>query len=268
MAEDFGTYRLHRLIAAGSFSEVFLAEAYAETPPADGERRPLVIKRLHRELARLPEHVELFREEGRLAQQLEDRHLVHAFEAGQVGDHHYIAMELVQGPNLAQLLALERPPVARALAIVCEVASGLDHVHRSGLVHCDVGPSNILVGPERTQLTDFGVASAAGHPQRQVRGTFAYMSPEQARGERLDRRSDVFSLGAVLWELLKHAPLFQRRERYLTLAAVVEDPTPSIDDAGLAPLEPILQRALAKDPADRFESCLTMVAALREAMPT
>jgi eukaryotic-like serine/threonine-protein kinase len=266
MAEEFGSYRLHRTIAAGSFSEVFLAER-ADDTAAGRPRVPLVIKRLHRELARMPEHVELFREEGRLAQRFDHPNLVHAFDAGQVGGDHYIAMELVRGPNLLQLRDLEWPTLPRVLAIVADVAAALDHVHQAGLVHCDVSPTNLLIGPERAQLTDFGVASAAGHPQRQVRGTFGYMSPEQARGESLDRRSDVFSLGVVLWELLKHEPLFHRKERYLTLAAVVEDPVPPLMDADLAALEPVVQRALAKDPADRFESCLALAAALREAAP-
>jgi serine/threonine-protein kinase len=93
------------------------------------------------------------------------------------------------------------------------------------------------------------------------------MSPEQARGESLDRRSDVFSLGIVLWELLAGAPLFHRKERYLTLAAVVEDPAPLFGDPALGPLESVVQRALAKDPAERHESCEALSASLRAARP-
>jgi eukaryotic-like serine/threonine-protein kinase len=266
MMEEFGDYRLHRTINVGSIGEVFLAERLEDTA-VGRPREPIVIKRLHRELARLPEHVELFREEGRLAQHFSHPNLVKAFDAGDVGRDHYIAMELVRGPNLLQLRGLERPTVARVVDIVIDIATGLDQVHQAGRLHCDVSPSNILAGPERALLTDFGVATLAGHAQRgTVRGTFGYMSPEQARGEPLDRRSDVFSLGIVLWELLKHEPLFQRRERYLTLAAVVEDGVPPLGDAALAPLEPVVQRALAKDPAERFESCLALAGTLREAM--
>jgi serine/threonine-protein kinase len=266
MADDFGNYRLHRPIASGSFSEVFLAERHGDTA-AGMPRRAVVVKRLRRELARHPEHVELFREEARLAQSFFHENLVHAFDTGQSDGDHFIAMDLVPGPNLSQQTAAEPLGADAAVRLVVEIAQGLDHVHRAGFVHCDVSPSNILVGPERAQLTDFGVASAAGHKQRQVRGTFGYMSPEQARGESLDRRSDVFSLGIVLWELLSGAPLVHRKERYLTLAAVVEDAAPLLGDPALGPLESVVQRALAKDPAERHESCEALSAALRAARP-
>src|SRR5687768_2796572 len=133
MADELGPYRLHRTINVGSIGEVFLAERTGDTV-AGQPREAVVVKRLHRELARLPEHVELFREEGRLAQHFSHPNLVKAFDAGATERDHYIAMELVRGPNLLQLRARERPSVAQVLAIVIDVATGLDHVHRDGLV--------------------------------------------------------------------------------------------------------------------------------------
>ncbi len=287
MAEPFGPYRLERNINVGSIGEVFLARRVVG---GEGERRrpgggarngvgALVVKRLHRELARRPAHVQLFLEEGRMARRFRHANLVHAFDAGTVerparstgrsgedracgapaGGDHYIAMDLVRGPNLAQLV--ERGPVAprAALRIAAELCAGLDHMHRNSVVHCDVSPTNILIGPDRAQLTDFGVTNPVGEPQPQVRGTVPYMSPEQARGLAVDGRSDLFAVGVILWELLARRPLFLRAAPYLSLAAVVEDPAP---DLALPDLGALVARALAKDPGERFLSCAEFAAAL------
>jgi serine/threonine protein kinase len=250
--ERFGSYLLARPINVGSVGEVFLAR---RAEPAEGE---LVIKRLHRELARRPAHVELFIEEGRTAQRFAHPNLVHAFDAGSVergGERDfYIAMDLVRGPNLAQLAGRGPVPQRAAHRVALDLCAALGHMHEAGVVHCDVSPTNILIGPERTQLTDFGVTNPAGQPQPQVRGTVAYMSPEQARGEPIDARSDIFSIGAVSWELLARRPLFLRAAPYLTLAAVVEDPVPPLPDAH-PELERLIRRALARSVDERWPSC-------------
>jgi serine/threonine-protein kinase len=174
-------------------------------------------------------------------------------------------MEWVRGPNLAQRIERGPTPPRAALRIASDLCSGLAHMHDMGVVHCDVSPTNILVGPDRVQLTDFGVTNPAGEPQPQVRGTVPYMSPEQARGEPVDGRSDVFAVAAIVWELLAGQPLFHRAQPYLSLAAVVEDPLPPVD-AGrhplLAALAPALSRALAKLPANRTASCAELAASL------
>ncbi|HWM86948.1 MAG TPA: serine/threonine-protein kinase [Kofleriaceae bacterium] len=262
MAEPFGPYRLEQTINVGSIGQVFLARR----TDGDGARseEPMVVKRLHRELARRPAHVQLFLEEGRMARRFRHQNLVHAFDAGTVERDHYIAMELVRGPNLAQLV--ERGPVSprMALRIATDLCSGLEHMHRAGVVHCDVSPTNILIGRDRALLTDFGVTNPVGEPQPQVRGTIPYMSPEQARGMPVDGRSDLFAVATILWELLARRPLFARAAPYLSLAAVVEDPVPdSPDFEGERRLAlPTLVRALAKDPAERMLSCADLAAAL------
>jgi eukaryotic-like serine/threonine-protein kinase len=287
--EPFGPYRLERTINVGSIGEVFLAHRSASdgsAEPAKGMRArrrarkraaraesangdvPIVVKRLHRELARRPIHVQLFLEEGRMARRFQHENLVHAFDAGTVERDHYIAMDLVRGPNLAQLM--ERGPIAphAALRIAADLLRGLEHLHGNGIVHCDVSPTNVLVGPERVQLTDFGVTNPVGEPQPQVRGTVPYMSPEQARGLAVDGRSDLFAVGAIVWEMLARRPLFLRSAPYLSLAAVVEDPLPDAAESGgpaLAALAPALSRALAKDPGERPLSCADLSAALTEA---
>jgi len=302
--EPFGPYRLERTINVGSIGQVFLARRVEGGDAVNGAE-PIVVKRLHRELARRPAHVQLFLEEGRMARRFRHANLVHAFDAGIVGGptqaprrwreesacgtpaggptqaprrwreesacgtpaggDHYIAMELVRGPNLAQLVERGPVPPRAALRIAADLCRALQHMHAGGVVHCDVSPTNILVGPDRVQLTDFGVTNPVGEPQPQVRGTVPYMSPEQARGEAVDGRSDVFAVAAIVWELLAGQPLFHRAQPYLSLAAVVEDPLPPVDAAAtpaLAALAPALGRALAKLPAERTASCAELAAAL------
>ncbi len=268
--ERFGSYALEQTINVGSVGEVFLSRWLDRDKGGDAQ---FVVKRLHRELARRPAHVELFVEEGKMAQRFAHPNLVHAFDAGSIersrgerGERdHYIAMDLVRGPNLGQLAARGPVPARAVRRVARDLCAALGHMHAAGVVHCDVSPTNILIGPERTQLTDFGVANPIGQPQPQVRGTIAYMSPEQARGEPIDGRSDVFSIGVVTWELLARRPLFMRAAPYLTLAAVVEAPVPEVDGGGdpsLAPLAAVLRRALERDLERRWRSCEQMAAAL------
>jgi serine/threonine protein kinase len=289
VAEAFGPYRLERTINVGSIGQVFLARRADGDGKARNGAEPIVVKRLHRELARRPVHVQLFLEEGRMARRFRHPNLVRAFDAGTVeragssarsdddsacgspaGDH-YIAMELVRGPNLAQMVERGPVPPRAVLRIAADLCSALEHMHRNGIVHCDVSPTNILIGPERVMLTDFGVTNTVGEPQPQVRGTIPYMSPEQARGLPVDGRSDLFAVGAIIWELLARRPLFMRAAPYLSLAAVVEDSVPEaaqMNNAALAALAEPLGRALAKDPAERMLSCAELAAAISEAAPS
>jgi eukaryotic-like serine/threonine-protein kinase len=255
--ETFGPYTLVQTIGEGGLSSVYLARS--ETA---GE---VALKRLHREIGRRPGQAALFEEEGRLASRFTHQNLVHAFETGAIGPDHYIAMELVRGPNLAQMLETKQPTRRGAARVVRDVCAALEHVHEGGIVHCDVTRTNILVDPERAKLTDFGVATPMGEAQLAVRGTWAYMSPEQARGLQVDRRSDVFSVGVILWELLARKRLFRRPEPYLTLAAVVEEPTPLLDDRAL---NVVVQKALAKDANERYQTCAALADALEDAVGT
>ena len=271
MVERFGPYLLERTVNVGSTGEVFLARREGDPPG-----RPVVVKRLHRELARRPAHVERFIEEARTARLFSHPNLVRAFDAGAVArggegneaavPDHYIAMDLVAGPNLSQLAARGPVPPGAALRVAADLLAGLAHMHAEGVVHCDVTPTNVLVGPERALLTDFGVTNRLGEAQPEVRGTTAYMSPEQARGLPVDARSDLFSAAVVLWELVARRPLFMRPAPYLTLVAVVEEEVPPLGDPSLAAVEEILRRALAKDPAERWPDAAAMAAALAAAV--
>ncbi|MEZ4367296.1 MAG: serine/threonine-protein kinase [Kofleriaceae bacterium] len=169
---------------------------------------------------------------------------------GEHDERPYLALVLAPGQDL------RRRPVApaRAVGVVLDACDALAHLHAHDLVHGDVNLANLVVDDDgRAMVCDLGVARRAGEPGP-VRGTHAYMAPEQVRGEPWTPATDVFALGVVLWELVAGARLFQRATSYLAAAAVVETPPPLADAA----LDVVAQAALAKDPATRIasvESC-------------
>lgn len=192
-----------------------------------------------------------------------------AIDHGQSGETCWIAMELIEGLTLADLIAV-RPALAReapaaTFRILLDACAAVAHVHDRGVMHRDVNPRNLIVGLDGvTRLIDFGVAEVApldgvGQPNR---GTWAYMSPEQVRGERMDQRTDVFSLGVVAWELFAGRRLFYRGADYLTMAAVVEGTVPPLDDRAL---RDVVTRALAPLPDDRWPDVAALAEALRGA---
>jgi len=262
-AERFGTWRLEALIAAGGLGEVWRAERGGAA---------VALKRLHTHLARIPEARELFEIEQRLATEL-PRHpgVVHALEIGEVDGRPYLAMELAAGADLRRRTdpaaagdggapAPAPLPRARALAIVVAACDAADHLHAQGWVHGDLNPSNLIVDDaDRVVLVDLGVArrAGAGGP---VRGSHAYMAPEQVRGGAWTPATDVFALGVVLWELAAGARLFHRGPPWLSQAAVVEDEAPPLPDPAL---DAIARAALAKDPARRIAAASELAARLR-----
>ncbi|NVB81775.1 MAG: serine/threonine protein kinase, partial [Kofleriaceae bacterium] len=240
MSESFGSWQLEALVAVGGLGEVWRARRDATVT---------AVKRLHTHLARNDEALRQFSVEQRLATTL-PRHpnVVHAFEAGDVAGRPYVALELVPGEDLRRLVAPPATkqnatpaqvilPRGRALAIVTAACDGAAHLHEHGWVHGDVCPGNLVVaiendsdrrrGLDRIVLVDLGVARAAGEAGA-VRGTHAYMAPEQVRGEAWTPATDVFALGVVLWELIAGASLFHRGPPWLSMAAVVEVPAPPL----------------------------------------
>jgi serine/threonine-protein kinase len=266
MSESFGSWQLEALVAVGGLGEVWRAHRTGTTA---------AVKRLHTHLARNDEALRQFSVEQRLATTL-PRHpnVVHAYEAGDVAGRPYVALELVPGEDLRRLVAPPATkanatpaqvvlPRSRALAIVTAACDGAAHLHDHGWVHGDVCPGNLVVAIEqdsdRVVLVDLGVARAAGEAGA-VRGTHAYMAPEQVRGEAWTPATDVFALGVVLWELIAGARLFHRGPSWLSMAAVVEVPAPPLADAAL---DAIAQAALAKDPAQRIQTAAELAARLR-----
>jgi serine/threonine-protein kinase len=236
-------------------------------------RRQLALKLLHPKVAEDPKRRRRFLREGKLAAQLAHPCIAAVYEVGQEGDRLYIAMELVKG-RLLSTLAAERPiPFVEALRIMREVARGLGKAHEIGVVHRDLKPDNVMIGEDGiVKILDFGVAKAVEgslvdftdvrtHVGSLV-GTPAYMSPEQAAGKDTDARSDIFSVGAVLYELLTGHKPFKGDTWQETIIAINRDTPESV--ASRRPDLPreinrVVSRCMAKKPADRYASCREVV---------
>jgi len=264
MGELFGSWQLDALIAVGGLGEVWRATR------GDSE---VALKRLHTHLARNNQVRELFAIEQQLATEL-PRHpaVIHAVEAGEVGHRPYLALELAPGADLRRTLTPPALPDGsvpgsvvlprhRVLAIAAAACDAAAHVHGCGYVHGDINPGNLIVSDDdQLVLVDLGVMRPIGGGGV-VRGTHAYMAPEQVRGEAWTPATDVFALGVILWELVAGTRLFHRGPPWLSMAAVVEAvPHPLADPA----LDAIAQAALIKDPAQRLASAAELAARLRD----
>ncbi len=266
MSEAFGSFHLDALIAVGGLGEVWRAHRGDELA---------AIKRLHTHLIRNADAASQFALERRLAMTLPHHpNVVHAFDADAVDGRPYIALELVPGEDLRRIIAppatREDPsprhavlPRARTLAIAIAAADAAAHLHANGWIHGDINPGNLVVDPrpagDRTVLIDLGVARPIGEAGT-VRGTHAYMAPEQVRGEAWTAATDGFALGDVTWELVAGARLFHRGPSWLSMAAVIEAAVPTLPDPAL---DAIVQAALAKDPAQRLSSASELADRLR-----
>ena len=217
-----------------------------------------------------------FDQEARAAAQLDHPNIVKIYEAGEADGLHFIAMEYVEGESLQDLLRRTGRPLdlATTAHIIAQVASALDYAHARGVVHRDVKPSNILLTRDgRAVLTDFGIARAAGFSRLTqtgaVVGTPEYMSPEQARGQEPDRRSDVYSLGVVLYQMLAGVVPFSSTTPHAVLYAHIHNPPPPLaryNPAVIPAVQRIVQRALVKDPQQRYQQAGEIVAALQAAL--
>ena len=269
----FGSkYVLLRHLATGGMADVFLAR---QTGSA-GFVKECVIKRILPHLARDSQFVTMFLDEARLCARLNHPNIAQVYDLGQVGDDYFIAMEHVHGVDLERVIEVIRErgethmPAQIAARIIASAADALEHAHNAvdalgrplGIVHRDVTPSNIMVSFEGVpKLLDFGIAKAS-HKQFKtevgvVRGKAPYMSPEQVEGDALDARSDLFSLGAVLYELTTGKKPFDGETSHkIGMRILHDDPTPPtmiIDDYPEL-LEKVVMGALAKRPTERIQS--------------
>jgi len=250
MSGSFGDWQLEALVAVGGLGEVWRARRDATIA---------ALKRLHTHLARNDEARRQFAVEQKLATTLPlHPNVVHGIEAGDVDGRPYVALELIAGEDLRRVAAPARIARGRILQIVSAACDAAAHLHEHGFVHGDICPGNLIIA-DRVVLVDLGVARLIGEAGA-VRGTHAYMAPEQVRGEAWTMATDVFALGVVLWELAAGARLFHRGPPWLTMAAVVEEAVPELQDPEL---DAIAQAALAKDPAQRVSSASELAAQLR-----
>ncbi|HVP61308.1 MAG TPA: protein kinase [Myxococcaceae bacterium] len=258
---SIGKYVVRRKLAEGGMAEIYLAAALGP----GGFEKDVVIKRVRPGLAGDPDFVRMFIAEARVASRLNHANLVHIFDFDKHEDTYYLAMEYVRGHSLWELRrrCQERgvaiPPILVA-QIGMEVARGLAYAHRLSengqslnLVHRDVTPHNVLLSFDgAVKLTDFGIAKAGSRATTSgmLKGKFAYMSPEQARGDAVDARTDVFALGVTLWELLTGARLFEGDGEVAVLRAVQERlivPPARLNPAVAAPLDAAVMRALERE---------------------
>jgi serine/threonine protein kinase len=273
-----GRYQLLSRLAVGGMAEVYLARQ----GELSGFKTLVVVKKVLPHLAVKPDFIAMFLDEARIASMLDHPNIVRITEVGRVGDEYYLAMELVQGKPLAAMLQhgeKAKTPIPHALAalLVSNAAAGLHHAHQltdaAGnslyLVHRDVSPQNIMVSFEGSvKVIDFGIARALGRlgdtNSGSLKGKLGYMAPEQARGEPVDARADIFSLGVVLWECVAGRRLFLRENELATLRAVVYEPIPRISKyTKVDPvLETIVEHALERDVEERFQTAEEMRVAL------
>ncbi|HEX2065120.1 MAG TPA: protein kinase [Acidimicrobiales bacterium] len=268
-----GRYRLVKPIAKGGMAEVW--EGHDEVLA-----RPVAVKVLHRHLADADEFVERFRREAVAAARLAHPGIVATFDTGTDGDLVFIVMELVPGRTLSQALAEgTRLEPTVAVHVAAEVADALDHAHQAGLIHRDVKPANILLvedagdsRPVQVKVADFGIAKMQNPDDAAqltatgaVVGTAKYLAPEQVVGGDLDRRTDVYAVGVVLYEMLCGQPPFQADTELATaIQRVRSEPPPPGELCPNLPrgLEAVVMRAIAKDREDRFPSAGALRAAL------
>jgi serine/threonine protein kinase len=278
---QLGRYQILKRLATGDVADVLLARATG----LEGFARHVVIKCIRPELAGEQRLVESFIEEARIAAALHHQNIVQVHDIGEQGGAYFFAMEYVHGEDVRQLLArvAERGaqvPLDHVVAIMTATAAGLHHAHEQrsptgaplGLVHRDVCPANILLGYDGSvKLVDFGMAKAALRSTKtasgSLKGKASYMSPEQCMGKPVDRRTDTFALGIVLYEIATARRLYKAANEFLTMASIVEGsvPPPSTYRKDLpSTFDAIALRALAHEPELRYQTAEDLRAALEQ----
>jgi serine/threonine protein kinase len=270
LPERFGKYLLVEQIAIGGMAEVFKAH----TVGLGGFEKVLAVKRLHRKYCKDVDFIRMLIDEAKIAVQLSHSNICQIFDLDRIGEQYFIAMEYMAGLDLARMMRREGEgglPIEVACFIAREVCAGLDYAHRKvgrdgrplGIIHRDVSPQNVLVSWEgEVKIIDFGIAKAARRAYETesgiIKGKFYYMSPEHALGDEVDARSDVFSLGVVLYEMLTGELVYPASSRtgrntLLNRVRTADIKPPSTLRADIpARLDQIVLEAVAKEPSERF----------------
>ncbi len=270
--ESFGKYVLLEKLASGGMAEVYLAKSTG----AGGINKFVAIKRILPQYSDQPEFIDMFKEEAKIAVNLNHSNVVSIFDFGVEKGQFFLVMEYVEGQNLRQVLNHLKKEnrnfsIDQIVFMIKEVAAGLDHAHRCldgttgkplNITHRDMSPQNVMVSFEgELKVVDFGIAKAESQLETTrvgtIKGKFGYMSPEQADGQIVDQRTDIFSLGIVLWELLANDRLFASNSEAATLRKIRDCQIPSLKkiNPSIPPeLERIANKALAKDKSLRYQT--------------
>ena len=269
----FAGFRILRPLGFGGMGEVYLAQ-HPRLP------RQEALKILPAEMSSDPEFRARFNREAEMAAALYHPHIVGIHDRGEFNGQLWISMDFIDGPDAGRLLRDQNPngmPPGQVVDIVAAVADALDYAHSRGLLHRDVKPPNILLtNPERGRrlivLADFGIARDAGDSNGLTAtnvtvGTVNYASPEQLMGAQIDGRADQYALAATAYHLLSGSPMFGSSNAAVVIGQHLNAPPPRLGDSRLAltRLDPVLGKALSKNPADRFRSCTEFADALRQA---
>jgi eukaryotic-like serine/threonine-protein kinase len=279
-------FHLLEVIGDGGMGRVYRGEEVATG-------RPVAVKLLHPEFVGDDQVVQRFEREARVTTELSHPNIINVIEFGEWNGHLYLAMELLAGKPLAELIGdgsknKPRLTVKRTLEIIRPVLDALDYAHERGVVHRDLKPENVMVIPARgllaresVKLLDFGIAKLGHHPERPatpqitqhglVIGTPAYMSPEQAAGQEADMRSDVYSCGVMLFHMLTGRRPFEAASSYDVLRMHLDTQPKSLLEVGAGAwipdaVEGVVMRALSKRPAERFQSAGELRRALEHAV--
>jgi uncharacterized RDD family membrane protein YckC len=263
-------FRLERRLGHGGMGEVFLATDLALD-------RPVAVKVLAREIAEDPDYRDRFVREARTQARVLHPNICHIYFIGEQDGRLFFAMEYVEGENLgARVERLGKLPYADALDLVRQAAAGLAEAHRHGFIHRDVKPSNLLVDKHGVlKVADFGLVKEASRGEGKdtgaaaVVGTPLYMAPEQARGDALDFRADIYALGVTLHHLVAGAPPFDGPTPLAVVSRHLSEPRPHLigTPRETALVDALCDRMMAKRPADRFASYDELIAALEQASP-
>ncbi len=285
LPRKFDRYLLLKKIATGGMAEIYLAKQSG----LEGFEKVVVLKRILSHLAQDEEFVSMFLDEARIAAKLSHPNIVQIYDLGKADDTYYIAMEYVSGRNVQHLVAKQQErgetiPVEHVVRIVAGVCDGLFYAHsrkdyngqQLNIVHRDISPQNVLVSlAGGVKVVDFGIAKASTQLAQTragvLKGKYAYMSPEQVKGAKIDHRSDIFAVGLVMYEMLTGQRAFERESSLKTLKAIVQEKP--LNPRELNPEIPmdvvkLLSKALEKNPDKRYKTAQEMQLALEEYLET
>jgi eukaryotic-like serine/threonine-protein kinase len=271
-----GPYEVVALLGAGGMGEVYKARDMRL-------ERAVAIKVLPQRLSASPETRQRFEREARTISQLSHPHICALYDVGREGETEYLVMEYLEGETLAERLAKGQLPLEQTLRYGQEIADALDKAHRQGIVHRDLKPGNVMLTKSGVKLLDFGLAKAIAPPPSQssmtalptqqgltqegtILGTFQYMAPEQLEGKEADARTDIFALGATLYEMATGRKAFTGTSQASLISSIMTtDPPPISTIQPLAPqaFDRIVRKCLAKDPEDRWQSAADLGSELR-----